>query len=313
MARRNGLELADVAWFAEEQAKAANAAYNFLQLALQHTPESQWPEVFAVLHSELVYWRYELAAAHGTGSSGEAAPKDATHFLDLITDGHPNYPNVDPVGADVEFWNKGYKWDEEKGRYAGGEKTPATQVVAEAGEWAVARLAQEGDERGFLRNQFRLPGGRLVNGNSISRGEAAREHNINGIKRAKTSGAETNRTEIGGDIVHIQTASEANRAIIREALYDYLAKLEETHQQGGTITVEQWAQVAYLAYQSPQTKKGSDAVTRVMLLALASRWMQPIPKMPDDIDWRAYIVGQDRFIADMVALNSDTSQPDFVL
>lgn len=310
MALRNGLELSDVAWFADMQAEAANAAADFLDTTLRSTSETQWPGVFADLHNRLVYWRYQLAVAHGTKSSGAAAPPDVQRFLDPITDGPPNYPNVDPAGADVEFWNKGYVWNEELGRYTGGEETPATRLVAEAGEWAAARLDQEGDSSGFLQNWVRLPNGSSVKGNSISRGEAAKGHNRRGIERAKASGVVTNKTEIGGNIIYIQTASEADRAIIREALYGYLAKLEKTYQQGDTITVEQWAQVAYLLYQSPQTKKGSDAVSRVTLMALARRWLQPLPKMPDSIDWQAYIIGQDRFIRETATFNSHLKSRD---
>jgi len=161
-----------------------------------------------------------------------------------------------------------------------------------------------------LQNRVRLPDGRQINGNSLLRGEAAHEQNRIGIERAKASGVDTSRFEVNGDFIYIKTGTEADRSAIRQALYDYLPQLEAAHQQGETITVQQWAEVAYLLYQSPQNKKGSDAVSRAFLMTLGSRWLQPLPTMPDDIDWRAYTKGQDRFVGEIVALNVSANNAD---
>ncbi len=301
MALRNNLTLADVAPFAQEQADAANLAARELDTALASTPETEWPRVFAAHHSRLEDWRYQLAVAQGTASSGAAAPRSARRFLDPITD---ESPNIDPVGSNVGFWHNGYAWNEELGRDAGGEETPASQLVAEVGDvWVPARFDEEGNTRDILQNHLWLPNGQQVDGNSILRGEAAHEHNRQGIERAKASGVDTSQFDYKGNFIYIKTATEADRAIIREALNEYLAQLEGAHQRGETITVRQWAEAAYLLYQSPQNKKGSDAVGRVDIMALASRWLRPLPTMPDDIDWRAMVKGQGSFVDEIVELN----------
>jgi hypothetical protein len=299
-ALRNNLTLADVGWFAAEQADAANVAASDLNTALIATPEAQWPGVFAGLQSQLVNWRYQLAVTHGTASSGGNIPPQTGRFRAPITDENPN---IDPVGSTVGFWHNGYKWDETLGRYTGGEETPASRLVAEVGEWVTARFDDEGNLGDIVQNRVRLPDGHQVNGNSILRGEAAHEQNKIGIERAKASGIDTSKFEVKGDFIYIKTATEADRATIRRALYDYLTQIEVARQRGETVTVRQWAEAINLLYQSPQNKKGSDAVSRVYLMTLASRWLQPLPTMPDDIDWRAYAKGQGRFVDEIVALN----------
>lgn len=234
IALKNNLALEDVGWFAAEQADAANAAAGNLDAALTSAPEVQWPEVFAGLHNELVDWRYQLAATHGTASSGGGIPPQAERFRIPITD---ETPNVDPVGSSVGFWHNGYEWDEVLGRYAGGEETPASRLVAEVGEWVTAPFDEEGNLGGVLQNRVNLPDGRQVNGNVLLRGEAAHEQNRIGIERAKASGIDTSRFDVNGDFIYIKTATEADRVAIRQALYDYLAHIEAAHQRGETITV----------------------------------------------------------------------------
>jgi len=296
MAIRGDLTLSDVDWFAAEQANAANLAVDYLDNTLDSTTESQQPAVFASLHDQLVDWRYQVAVAHGSSTS------QAERFLVPITD---ETPNIDPVGSNVGFWNKGSKWDESLGREAGGEETPATRLVVEVGEWINARFDEEGNPGDFLQNQVRLPNGQMVNGNSLLRGEVAHEQNRQGIERAKNNGVDTSQFDYKGDFIYTKTATEADRTTIRRALYDYLTQLEAVYQRGETVTVRQWAEAAYLLYQSPENKKGSDALSRVYLMALASRWMQTAPAMPDDIDWRAYTKGQRRFVDEIATLNGE--------
>ena len=312
IAFRNRLTLTDVEWFAPEQAKAANLAASKLDAELTLTPRDQWPEVFKDLYLRLERWRYELAVKHGTESSGAAAPQDAQRFLDLITD---DSPNVDPVGSSVGFWHKDYLWDEDQGRYVGDGETPASRLVAEVGEWATARFEQEDNSGSFLQNEVIFPDGIIINGKftakgtSIARGQSAYKHDREGLKRAQRRGDAPKSTQWDkinndGGIIYLETATENERKDIREALYKYLTVLEAKHQKGTPVTIREWAEAAYLSYQSPQNKKGSDAVSRVYLMTLARRWLRPIPKMPDAIDWLAYTVGQDRFVDEIVRLNT---------
>lgn len=304
MALRGNLQPGDVDWFTEAMVEITNLAVADLHAALLSEPQHEWPNIFKNLNDQLVMWRCELAAERGTGSSATSIgglPPQAERFVAPITD---ESPNVDPVG-EVGFWHDGNEFDEKLGRYAGGEETPASRLVAEVGEWVTRRMDEERDSGGVLQNKVRLPNGQLVNGNLLLRGEGAQKQKQIGIERVKAGGIDTDWTEITGNIMYVETGTEVDRQAIRKGLYEYLSQLEVAHQNGEPVTVEQWAEAAYLLYQSPQTKKGSDAVHRVYLMTLASRWMKSSPKMPGDIDWRAYVKGQGRFVDEVAARQSD--------
>lgn len=287
----------DVSGFAVKQAKAANVIGYRLDADLSSKSEVDWPDSFAGHHDHLVNWRYWTAVDQGQTA------KQAQRFITPITD---EEPNIDPVGPDVGFLHKGSAWDERLGRYAGGEETPASRQVALVGRWVMARFSYEGNVGDVLQTQIKLPSGNLVNGNSILRGDAAHRQNQEGIERAKANGVDTSQFDVRGNFIYTKTATESDRAVIRQELYDYLTQLEAAHQSGEDITVRQWAEAAYLLYQSPENKKGSDALTRVYLMALASRWMR-LPSIPNDIDWRAYTKGQDVFVDEVHAKSQGDS------
>jgi hypothetical protein len=291
IAVQGDLRIEDVRGFADRQAEVANDTSDGLDTRLASSPEAGWPYVFAEIHRQLVSWRHRIALELGRTA------RQAERFVTPITD---EAPNIDPVGADVGFFHNGSAWNEELGRYAGGEETPASRQVALVGEWVTARFLHEDNGGDVLQNYFWLPNGELARGNSILRREAAHRQNQEGIDRAKAKGVDTSQFDIRGNFIYIKTATEADRAAIRHELYDYLAQLEAAHQNGERITVRQWAKAAYLFYQSPENKKGSDALTRVYLIALANRWME-LPSIPNDIDWRAYAKSQDGFVDDVLA------------
>lgn len=297
IAVQGDLRIEDVSGFAVKQAEAANIVGDRLDASLTSKPEADWPYTFAELHSRLVSWRHRIALDLGK------TVRQAERFVTPITD---ETPNIDPVGPDVGFLHNGSVWNEELGRYAGGEETPASRQVAMVGQWVTARFSREGNVGDVLQNQVLLPSGNLVYGNSILRGEAAHRQNQEGIERARTKGVDTSYYDVRGNFIYTKTATEADRAAIRQELYNYLTQLEATHQSGEDITVRQWAEAAYLLYQSPENKKGSDALSRVYLMALASRWMQ-LPSIPNDIDWRAYTKGREVFVDEVHAKNQGDS------
>lgn len=297
IAVQGDLRIEDVGGFADHQAEAANIVGDRLDASLTSKPEADWPDTFAELHGQLVSWRHRVALDLGK------TVRQAERFITPITD---EAPNIDPVGPDVGFLHKGSAWNEKLGRYAGGEETPASRQVALVGEWVTARFLREGNGGDVLQNQFWLPSGELARGNSILRGEAAHRQNQEGIDRAKANGIDTSQFDVRGDFIYTKTATEVDRAVIRHELYNYLTQLEAAHQSGEDITVRHWAEAAYLLYQSPENKKGSDALTRVYLMALASRWMQ-LPPIPNDIDWRAYTKGQETFVDEVYAKSQGDS------
>ena len=126
IAVQGDLRIEDVNGFADMQAEAANDGGDRLDASLASKPEADWPDTFAELHSQLVSWRHRIALDLGK------TVKQAERFVTPITD---ETPNIDPVGSHVGFLHKGSTWNEELGRYAGGEETPASRQVALVGEW----------------------------------------------------------------------------------------------------------------------------------------------------------------------------------
>ncbi len=274
------MELDERLGFATLQSEAANGALTVLNTCATPTAET-----WASLYASLTQWRSGLAVAR--------FERGVVHSRDRITlpitDASPNCDRIGRFGRLLA----GSVWSDEAQAYVDGIPTPASRIMEAAGERARERFIAEdipGDE---LQNMVRLPDGSVVCGNRIVKGHAARAVALELKRRVEARGHDVSQFETGvDDIMFTITANEAGRRTIFQSAMQELAS-----QKSQECTPETWANIAYLLYQSPQYKRGSDAVIRTYLVAAGAYLLGSAPVLPQDIDLRAYTMSQNDFVS----------------
>lgn len=66
-----------------------------------------------------------------------------------------------------------------------------------------------------------------------------------------------------------------------------------------------WLRAAYLLYQAPRRKRGSDATIRTFLIAAGTHLLAYPPLILHDIDLRGYVRPAEQFVADLRAAQHD--------
>jgi hypothetical protein len=269
---RAGVDHTAVRSFAALQARQAAVTAGLLTQGWARRGVVRRVECLAEAYDVVCHWRHALAveqgAPHLTGSVG------ADRFRTPITD---DSPNLDRFGHSGRLAD-GAVWDEDSRTYTGGSPTPASEVAAAYGRAAHARFAAEAPGAQVLANTVVLPSGMRVTGNLLLRGTAAQE-------LLTTGGQVRPGMETGGNAVYTATADTRARERLRGAAFARLA----TAEHGDT---DAWWQAAYLLYQGPRYKRGSDAVHRVFLTAAAAVVLGEVPVLPHDLDLRCMVLGQ---------------------
>ncbi|MFJ2110599.1 hypothetical protein ACIOEX_01500 [Streptomyces sp. NPDC087850] len=267
--------------FADRQAAAATAAYDRLA-GLWTTSATRADRIAALhtVHTELVTWRYELAA-EAAGRLGQGIAYTPERFRTPITPGNINYDRVGRVGR----LREGAEWDADSRTYTGGSSTPAYEAMMRYGQAAEARFEAEGLRGDILQNWVTLPGGTRIPGNRIIRGDAARDVARELAARVSARGIDASRMETGGEPIYTATPSPQDSATLHTAALDLLAD--------PGLTVESYLTARYCLFQSPQTKKGSDAVGRTFIVAVGALALGgEAPALSADIDLQCYVLRQ---------------------
>lgn len=296
------VELARVCAFADHQASAARgiAAEALGVVANARTRCDIQRAIIAAL-SAAADWRYQLAKTTRERRRGRGLELTAARFRTPITDTTTNYDRLGYVGRA----RLGSVWDPATRTYVGGAATPASEILALFGQYATERFAREAPAQDVLRNLVRLDDGTTVPGNALLRGVAAQRAAAELVARIAARGADASQIETGGDPIYTATGLDRDRARLRQAAIDALADAFEAAAEGDTASAtRRWVEAAYALYQAPTYKKGSDAVTRVVLVALGTLALSRVPRLPQDIDLRAYVLGQRAFCEQLLALNS---------
>ncbi|QXV63587.1 hypothetical protein CVV72_41245 (plasmid) [Amycolatopsis sp. TNS106] len=239
------------------------------------------------------HWRYQLARDTNEVRRGTGIPLDHARYRTLITDHTTNYDRIGYVGR----VRHGAYWDPAFRLNRGGAATPAFHTLVEAGRRALARFEADAPYGAVLQNFVELVDGTLVLGNRLLRGHAADDAATELAARIAARGGDATRIETGGALLYIATASEADRARLHQAAVDAFAEAITTTDPAAALQL--WAHGAYCLYQAPQTKKGSDAVARVALVAFGALALGHVPQLPHDIDLRGYVDGQAAFTRDL--------------
>ncbi|GAA1983400.1 hypothetical protein [Amycolatopsis minnesotensis] len=291
--------LAAIYEFAAHQADAARDLAAWLADYLARTRDrAERTGAMSMVLRDATLWRYRHACDH-QDPRGVAA--DADHYRRPITDDTANFDRLGPSGRKCD----GAVWDPVRQVFHGGAVTPAHDVLAHYGTRARQRFDTEAPDAEVLYNEVTLPDGRTVTGNRLARGAAAAR--IGELLRSRLGERGVHQVETGGDPIYAVTATEEDRIRLRTGAITALTAMAERAEHGDQpAALRAWVQAAYLAYQSPATKKGSDAATRVALVAAGAAALGHAPRLRHDIDLRAYVLGQGEFTTDLLAHQRDS-------
>ncbi|GAA3878224.1 hypothetical protein GCM10022243_48640 [Saccharothrix violaceirubra] len=242
------------------------------------------------LYADLIRWRWELefdrARTGGdTVRPGYLLPADHGRYRLSLRAGGPNYDRIGAFGRlrDAAVWSPATR------TFDGGLSTPASEIMEHYGEQAERRFAAEAPRADELVTTVTLPGGATLPGNRIVRGAAAREVAEHLYARIRARRADTGQVETGGDPMYCVTADPDHADRMFTAALDLLAQAYLDHPDKA-LRAWQWAR--FLLYQSPRTKKGSDAVIRTFLVVVGAVVFGVPPVMERDADLRCMVLGQ---------------------
>lgn len=235
---------------------------------------------------ELVEWRYQLALA-APGRLGVGVAADPERLRMTHHDGGRNYDRLGYTGR----MRDGATWDPDTKTYRGGEETPASRIIEHYGQLALERFAAEAPDKDTLDNTVRVTGTRRFVGNRLARGAAAKRIAGELVARVAARGRDTSTMEIGGDPIYAISTDVHTADIFHGVAIIDLAEAFTTDVRH-VEKLETWQHARYLMFQSPRTKKGSDAVTRVFLVAVGAALFGLPPVMEQDVDLRCMVLGQ---------------------
>lgn len=274
--------------FADVQAAAAEDLYRHLADAdLATLRFHQRLDVLRAAIRTTTRWRHELALA-APGRLGVGIAPDADRFLMSHREGGDSYDRLGYTGR----MRAGSTWDPVSCMFVGGDDTPASRIISRYGQYALDRFNIEAPWGGILQNIVRLPDGRKFTGNRLLRGAEAIRPVARELKaRVAARGRDTSTFETGGDPVYAVTAHPYDADVFHDtALINLACAFAPGQFRDNLISV--WQESRYLLYQGRQTKKGSDAVTRVFLVAVGAALLGVAPVMEQDTDLRCMVLGQ---------------------
>jgi hypothetical protein len=278
-ALRGGVDRARVCAFADLSAVAANAVHT--ELVANWSPDDTTRRAHAITtaYAHAQRWRAELAP--GDDALRASSSTTTERFTIPITDDEPNCDRFGHCGR----FRVGSTFDPATGLYIGGTSTPASRIAHRYGQLIEARFAVDLAGAEILDNPVRLPDGDIVVGNRLTRGAAAEMTAQHLAARVAARGIDATTMETGPRGYYAITATENSRARIRAAAFAFAADRR-------SMTTLDWWTLAYLLYQAPERKKGSDAVHRVFLAAVGALLCERIPVLRHDIDLWCMTAGQ---------------------
>lgn len=130
----------------------------------------------------------------------------------------------------------------------------------------------------------------MFTGNQLARGAAAEKIAAELVARVAARGRDTSTMEVGGDPIYAVSADDkAAETFHGVAVIDLAQSFSAEVRLVDRL--EAWQHARYLMFQSPRTKKGSDAVTRVFLVAVGAALFGVAPVMEQDADLRCMVLG----------------------
>jgi hypothetical protein len=132
----------------------------------------------------------------------------------------------------------------------------------------------------------------------LLRGSAAHHAATELVVRVVARGGDTSRIITDGDLIYIASTLEKDR---RATFHGAMTLLAQGHAVPATAVTAR-LRTTYLLYQAPRRKRGSDATIRTFLVAAGAHLLGHPPALPRDLDLRAYVQPEERFVADLWAV-----------
>lgn len=284
--------------FAHKQAEAALSLQQTLTEGLRVARDIDARAiVFTRAFEAAEDWRYRIAASHPL-PTGRYAASHAERFRTLITDDNPNLFRI----GEHERLRDCTAWDPATRTYVGGAETPASRTMRQIGALAAERFAQSSSVE-VVSNRVTMPDGRVAHGMRLLRGRAACHAATEMVARIAAQGGDTSRIVTNGDLIYTASAPESDRRMI---FYSAMTLLAQDHDTAATALTA-WLRAAYLLYQAPRRKRGSDAATRTFLIAAGTYLLGYPPALLDDVDLRSHIRPQDQFVTELRAAQNGVS------
>jgi hypothetical protein len=278
-----------VAAFSALQAQQARQLYRALTRKLLFARDMrQRTEIVTSLFAAAEQWRYEVAITLPYGD-GRYSAAHAERFREFITDDGVNYF---PIG-EPEKYRDGAQWDSESCSYTGGSETPASRTMRRFTDLAKARF--NGLDGDVAINEVTLPDGRQVPGMHLLRGVQAASAAKAIVDRIAARGGDGSRIARTIDGVYTASASAAQRTEIFHAAMALIARRYDDEADASWA----WLNSAYLLNQAPRRKRGADATIRTFLVAAGLHLLNRPPTLLHDLDYRAYVHTQQRFVAEV--------------
>ncbi|MFE2104560.1 hypothetical protein ACFXAF_01600 [Kitasatospora sp. NPDC059463] len=280
--------------FADRQAEAALSLHRMLTEVLPTARDiSARATAFSTAFEAAEDWRYRTAVAN-PHPSGRYDAASAEQFRTPITDDNPNLFRI----GEHERFRDGATWDPATRTYLGGAETPASRTMRRIAALITERFTQwPGVD--VVCNRVTLPDGhgQAAHGMRLLRGSAAHNAAAVMVARVAARGGDTSRIVTDGQLVYSASSPETDRRAIFRSAMTLLAQDHRT--PAAALTA--WLQAAYLLYQAPRTKRGSDAATRTFLIAAGTHLLSRPPVLLHDVDLRAYVQPQDHFMTELRA------------
>jgi hypothetical protein len=283
------LDVARIRGFAGLQAEATEAVLARMERRLAEGADPA--EVVRDAERELQAWRRQL---HGDAPGGQK-----------LEQGIPaDDPNRDPFG-DAGHWDGPSPERDQRvtigglieERFAAHDPGPALEPVTLPPVDGAPASAFDAAAADVIQNRVTLPDGTVVDGNRLLRGDA-----VDTIDAYRNEHGKAPYNFGDGERYLTETGSPEARAKLHDAATDELGALlgraddlaaDPAARAGAEAD---FANAAYLMFQSPMVNRGSDATTRMLLVATYRRTFGRAPRLPQDIDVQAYARTQDDFV-----------------
>ncbi|MBC9724019.1 hypothetical protein [Streptomyces sp. TRM68367] len=276
--------------FAYQQAEVATSLHQALDDGLRGTRDiDDRTTVFSKVFEAAEDWRYRIAEA-SPQPVGRYGSTWTERFRTPVTDDNPNLFRL----GEHERLREGTRWDPTTRTYLRGTETPASRTMRQFGTQAFARFSQTPDTD-VVRNRVTMHDGEVVHGMQLLRGNAAHRAATEMVARIAARGGDTSRIITDGHLIYVASAPEADCGKI---FHNAMILLARDHASAASALTA-WLQAAYLLYQAPRRKRGSDATVRTFLIAAGAYLLDRLPVLLHDIDLRAYVTPQDQFVTEL--------------